>query len=88
MNCRERLNFFTSEVGHLLKKVYIYSKKIELRKLIAMPSDLESSIRFLEENNDPAEAFFTYTVDDTGEFGLIKANKEALFRVVFEQVSL
>jgi hypothetical protein len=43
-----------------------------------MPSDLESSIRFLEETNDPAEAFFSYTVDDTGEFGLIKANKEGL----------
>jgi hypothetical protein len=43
-----------------------------------MPSDLESFIRFLEENNDPTEAFFSYTVDDTGEFGLIKANKEGL----------
>ena len=43
-----------------------------------MPPDLESSIRFLEENNDPTEAFFSYTVDDTGEFGLIKANKEGL----------
>lgn len=43
-----------------------------------MPSDLESSIRFLEETNDPAEAFFSYTVDDMGEFGLIKANKEGL----------
>jgi hypothetical protein len=43
-----------------------------------MPSDLESSIRFLEETNDPAEAFFSYTVDDTGEFGLIRANKEGL----------
>ena len=43
-----------------------------------MPPDLESSIRFLEENNDPAEAFFSYTVDDTGEYGLIKANKEGL----------
>jgi hypothetical protein len=48
-------------------------------KTIAMPApDLESSIRFLEENNDPTEAFFSYTVDDTGEFGLIKANKEGL----------
>lgn len=43
-----------------------------------MPADLESSIRFLEETNDPADAFFSYTVDDTGEFGLIKANKEGL----------
>jgi hypothetical protein len=43
-----------------------------------MPSDLESSIRFLEETNDPATAFFSYTVDPSGEYGLIKANKEGL----------
>lgn len=43
-----------------------------------MPADLESSIRFLEETNDPADAFFSYTVDDNGEFGLIRANKEGL----------
>src|ERR1700743_1329441 len=43
-----------------------------------MPSDLNASIRYLEETNDPAAAFFNYTVDDTGEFGLIKANKEGL----------
>jgi hypothetical protein len=46
--------------------------------LIAMSADLESSIRYLEETNDPTDAFFSYTVDDTGEFGLIKANKEGL----------
>ena len=40
--------------------------------------ELESSIHYLEETNDPADAFFTYTVDDTGEYGLIKANKEGL----------
>ena len=43
-----------------------------------MPSDLESSIQYLEETNDPSAAFFSYTVDATGEFGLIKANKEGL----------
>jgi hypothetical protein len=43
-----------------------------------MPSDLESAIHFLEETNDPANAFFSYTVDCTGEYGLIKANKEGL----------
>ena len=44
-----------------------------------MPSpELESSIHYLEETNDPADAFFSYTVDDTGEYGLIKANKEGL----------
>ena len=40
--------------------------------------ELESSIHYLEESNDPADAFFSYTVDDTGEYGLIKANKEGL----------
>jgi hypothetical protein len=43
-----------------------------------MLSDLESSIQYLEETNDPAAAFFSYTVDVTGEYGLIKANKEGL----------
>src|ERR1700753_2151814 len=43
-----------------------------------MPSDLELTIRSLEETNDPDAAFFSYTVDATGEFGLIKANKEGL----------
>lgn len=43
-----------------------------------MPSDLESTIRFLEETSDPATAFFSYTVDSSGEYGLIKANKEGL----------
>ena len=43
-----------------------------------MPSDLESSIRYLEDTNDPSTAFFSYTVDSTGEFGMIKANKEGL----------
>src|ERR1700749_4875948 len=40
--------------------------------------ELESSIHYLEETNDAADAFFSYTVDDTGEYGLIKANKEGL----------
>jgi len=43
-----------------------------------MSSDLESSIRWIEETNDPDNAYFSYSVDDTGEYGLIKANKEGL----------
>jgi hypothetical protein len=43
-----------------------------------MPSDLESSIRRIEETNSPDNAYFSYSVDDTGEYGLIKANKEGL----------
>jgi hypothetical protein len=43
-----------------------------------MSSDLKSSIAFLEKTNDPANAYFSYTVDDTGEYGVISANKEGL----------
>jgi hypothetical protein len=43
-----------------------------------MSSDLESSIRSIEAANNPDNAFFSYSVDDTGEYGLIKANKEGL----------
>ncbi|MHA4810642.1 hypothetical protein ACX0G9_21225 [Flavitalea flava] len=43
-----------------------------------MPSDLESSIVFLEETNNASKAYFSFTVDETGENGIIKANKEGL----------
>jgi len=43
-----------------------------------MPPDLESSIAFLESTNDPVNAYFSFTVDETGEYGIIKANKEGL----------
>jgi hypothetical protein len=43
-----------------------------------MPSDLESSISYLGSANDPASAYFSFTVDETGEYGIIKANKEGL----------
>jgi hypothetical protein len=45
-----------------------------------MPSSspLETSIFLLEQANNPEEAFFSFTVDDTGEYGVIKANKEGL----------
>jgi hypothetical protein len=43
-----------------------------------MPFDLESSICFLEETNSPANAYFSFSVDSTGEYGVIKANKEGL----------
>jgi hypothetical protein len=43
-----------------------------------MSSDLESSIRSIEAANNSENAYFSYSVDDTGEYGLIKANKEGL----------
>jgi hypothetical protein len=43
-----------------------------------MSSDLETSIRRIEETNNPDNAYFSYSVDDSGEYGVIKANKEGL----------
>src|SRR5580704_932853 len=43
-----------------------------------MSSDLETSIRQIEETNDSESAYFSYSVDESGEFGVIKANKEGL----------
>jgi hypothetical protein len=43
-----------------------------------MSSDLETSIRQIEETNNTENAYFSYSVDDSGEFGVIKANKEGL----------
>jgi hypothetical protein len=43
-----------------------------------MSSDLETSIRWIEDNNNPENAYFSYSVDDSGEYGVIKANKEGL----------
>lgn len=43
-----------------------------------MPSPIESYIRFLEETSDKQSAYFSFTVDRTGEQGVIKANKEGL----------
>jgi hypothetical protein len=60
-----------------VKSIYLWSTE-NFRKLIAMSSDLESSIRSIEEANDPDNAYFSYAVDDTGEYGVIKANKEGL----------
>ena len=61
-----------------MKKPYIYSDKTPEENLIAMSSDLETSIRRIEETNNPNNAYFSYSVDDSGEYGLIKANKEGL----------
>src|SRR5258708_36426025 len=43
-----------------------------------MSVELEKSISFLESTNDPANAYFSFAVDSTGEYGIIKANKEGL----------
>lgn len=43
-----------------------------------METSIESLISFLEETNDPATAYFSFDVDDTGEYGVIKANQQGL----------
>lgn len=43
-----------------------------------MLSPIESYVRFLEETNDKDSAYFSFTVDNSGEQGIIKANKEGL----------
>ncbi|MDR3713762.1 MAG: hypothetical protein P4L51_13155 [Puia sp.] len=42
-----------------------------------MLSDLDPSIEFLERS-DCSNAYFSYTTDPTGEFGMISANEEGL----------
>lgn len=39
---------------------------------------LKQLLSVLEETNDPRIAFFSFTVDDKGEDGVINANKEGL----------
>ncbi len=43
-----------------------------------MSNSIQSVITFLEETNDPRVAYFSYSVDDTGDYGAIRANKEGL----------
>ena len=43
-----------------------------------------SIIDCLEKTNDPAVAYFSYTTDDSGEYGAIRANKEGLRRYALE----
>jgi hypothetical protein len=43
-----------------------------------MSSQIETCIGFINETCDTRSAFFSFTTDDTGEHGVIKANKEGL----------
>lgn len=43
-----------------------------------MSTSIQSVISFLEETSDPSVAYFSYSVDDTGDYGVIRANKEGL----------
>ena len=43
-----------------------------------MPSQIETCVGILNESSDTNSAYFSFTTDDTGEHGVIKANKEGL----------
>ncbi|MET0242678.1 MAG: hypothetical protein ABW174_04395 [Flavitalea sp.] len=43
-----------------------------------MPVQIEKCIGLLQEETDASKAYFSFTTDDSGEHGLIKANKEGL----------
>lgn len=45
---------------------------------------ITSIIDSLEKNNDPAVAYFSFTTDESGEHGAIRANKEGLRRYALE----
>jgi hypothetical protein len=45
---------------------------------------ITSIIESLEQGNDPAVAYFSFTTDETGEHGAIRANKEGLRRYALE----
>ncbi|RYY24605.1 MAG: hypothetical protein EOO04_12855 [Chitinophagaceae bacterium] len=43
-----------------------------------MSSQIETCIGFINESCDTQSAYFSFTTDETGEHGVIKANKEGL----------
>jgi hypothetical protein len=43
-----------------------------------MPSQIETCVGILNESSDTSSAYFSFTTDDSGEHGVIKANKEGL----------
>lgn len=45
---------------------------------------ITSIIDCLEKTNDPAVAYFSFTTDETGDHGAIRANKEGLRRYALE----
>jgi hypothetical protein len=45
---------------------------------------ITSIIESLDQTNDPAVAYFSFTTDEAGEHGAIRANKEGLRRYALE----
>ena len=45
---------------------------------MTISTSISPFLRVLEENIDPSVAYFSYDVDETGERGVIRANKEGL----------
>lgn len=45
---------------------------------------ITSIIESLQQNNDPSVAYFSFTTDESGEHGAIRANKEGLRQYALE----
>jgi hypothetical protein len=43
-----------------------------------MTTSIEELVSLLQETSDPGNAFFSYEADESGECGVIRANKEGL----------
>lgn len=51
---------------------------------MTITNSIASIIDSLEKTNDPAVAYFSFTTDEAGEHGAIRANKEGLRRYALE----
>ena len=51
---------------------------------MTITNSISSIIESLEKTNDPAVAYFSFTTDESGEHGAIRANKEGLRRYALE----
>src|SRR5688572_1912598 len=51
---------------------------------MTITNSISSIIESLEKTNDPAVAYFSFTTDETGDHGAIRANKEGLRRYALE----
>jgi hypothetical protein len=51
---------------------------------MTITTSITSIIDSLEHSNDPAVAYFSFTTDEAGEHGAIRANKEGLRRYALE----
>lgn len=56
----------------------IINSPYESRLLMSISTSISPLLVLLEQNSDPGVAYFSYGVDEHGERGIIRANKEGL----------